>query len=271
MTDNHPSADSHTDQIKETTTISERRFTGVRALYGDVAADKFTHAIVYVIGVGGVGSWAAEGLARTSIGEIVLVDLDVLVESNINRQLPAMGSTLGETKIDVMAARIRDINPTATVRCVDDFLTPDNITEILPSRDEVRAWAAEGRQVVVLDCVDDMNAKLAIALHCRFNKIKCVISGGAGAKTDPTRIQVADLREVSQDPLLARLRSKLREKGINKQMKEKFGLKCVYSDEQPKLSTTCQTGLNCGGYGSGVVLTSTVGMVMVSVALGMVG
>lgn len=247
----------------------ERRFTGVRTLYGD-AFDKFTNAIVYVIGVGGVGSWTAESLARTAIGKIVLVDMDVLVASNINRQLPALTDTIGESKIDVMADRIRGINPKIELELVDDFLTPENVTTILPTKAQVQAWLADGKRVVVLDCVDDMAAKFAIAMHCRFNKIDCVISGGVGAKFDPTRLKVADLRDVTQDPLLARLRAKLREKGIAKGGKTKFGLKCVYSDEQPTVNKSCQAGLNCGGYGSAVVMTATAGVVMASTALQMI-
>ena len=162
----------------------DRRFMGgVSTLYGQQNHDKFAKAIVYVIGVGGVGSWVAEGLARTAIGQIVLVDMDVLVESNINRQLPALSQTLGENKIEVMAERLRGINPRVQLDCIDEFLTTDNIKTILPNRARVAALKkAEGRAVIVLDCVDDMSAKLAIALHCRFNKIKCVIAGGAGAK-----------------------------------------------------------------------------------------
>lgn len=247
----------------------ERRFTGVRTLYGD-AFDKFTNAIVYVIGVGGVGSWVAESLARTAIGRIVLVDMDVLVASNINRQLPALSDTIGESKIEVMAERLVGINPQIELELVDDFLTADNVATILPTKAQVQAWAAQGRRVIVLDCVDDMAAKFAIAMHCRFNKIDCIVSGGVGAKLDPTRLKVADLRDVTQDPLLARLRAKLREKGIAKGGKEKFGLKCVYSDEQPTINKACQSGLNCGGYGSAVVMTATAGMVMTSMALQMI-
>ena len=247
-----------------------RRFMGVSALYGEQSLDRFADAEVYVIGVGGVGSWAAETLARTAIGRIVLIDMDVIVESNINRQLPALSETLGETKIDVMAARIGSINPKADVVCVDDFLTAQNVKELLPTREYVAQMQAVGKTVIVLDCVDDMSAKLAIALHCRFNKIKCVVAGGAGAKIDPTKIRVADLKDTTQDPLLAKLRSKLREKGIAKGGKAKFDLKCVYSDEPPKIAKACQTGLNCGGFGSTVVVTATMGMVMVSEALKMI-
>lgn len=245
-----------------------RRFTGTQNLYGD-AFERFANACVYVVGVGGVGSWAAEALARTGVGEIVLVDLDVLVASNVNRQLPALSQTFGESKIAAMAERIAGINPTAKVRLVDDFLTKDNIADILPNKEQVLALKQQGKTVVVLDCVDDMDAKLAMALYCRYHKIKYVIAGGAGAKIDPTRIRVCDLKDVIQDPLLAKLRYRLRQKGIGKDG-QKFALKCVYSDEQPKVNRTCQAGLNCGGYGSAVAVTATMGMVMASTALQMI-
>ena len=246
----------------------ERRFKGTQTLYGNSAVDTFSTAHVYVIGVGGVGSWAAEALARTAVGHITLIDLDVLVASNVNRQLPALDSTFGQSKIGAMAARIREINPKVTLHLVDDFLTTDNVATLLPSRAQVKIAAQTG-PIVILDCVDDMNAKLAIALHCRFNKLKLVCAGGAGGKIDPSKITVGDLRDSYQDPLLAKLRSKLRhEKGINSALKEKFGIKCVYSIEPPRVDKSCQTGgLHCGGYGSAVVVTSVVAMLMVSEAL----
>lgn len=247
----------------------ERRFRGTQTLYGAPAIDTFAAAHIYVIGVGGVGSWAAEALARTAVGTITLIDLDVLVASNVNRQLPALDSTFGQSKIAAMASRMREINPKVTLNLVDDFLTVDNVETLLPSRQQAKDAAAQGKSIVILDCVDDMNAKLAIALHCRFNKLKLVCAGGAGGKIDPTQIKVSDLRESYQDPLLAKLRNKLRhEKGINSALKEKFGIKCVYSTEPPRVDKSCQTGgLHCGGYGSAVVVTSVVAMMMVSEAL----
>lgn len=249
----------------------ERRFQGTQTLYGAAAFDTFAAAHVYIIGVGGVGSWAAEALARTAVGTITLIDLDVLVASNANRQLPALDSTFGQSKIAAMGQRLREINPKVTLNLVDDFLTPDNVTLLLPSRSEAKAATEQGRPIVILDCVDDMSAKLAIALHCRFNKLKLICAGGAGGKIDPLQITVSDLKDSYQDPLLARLRYKLRhEKGINRALKEKFGIKCVYSTEPPKVDKSCQTGgLHCGGYGSAVAVTSVVAMIMVSEALQM--
>lgn len=258
-----------TEELSEDNVQYDRRFQGTRTLYGTTAVTTFADAHVYVIGVGGVGSWAAEALARTAVGTITLIDLDVLVASNVNRQLPALDSTFGESKIAAMATRIREINPKVTLNLIDDFLTVENVATLLPSRDEAKAAVAQGRPRVILDCVDDMNAKLAIALHCRFNKLKLVCAGGAGGKIDPSQIRVSDLRDSYQDPLLAKLRNKLRhEKGINSTLKEKFGIKCVYSTEPPRVDKSCQTGgLQCGGYGSAVVVTSVVAMIMVSEAL----
>ena len=247
----------------------DRRFQGTRTLYGTSAVDTFAASHVYIIGVGGVGSWAAEALARTAVGKITLIDLDVLVASNVNRQLPALDSTFGQSKIEAMAARIKEINPKVTLNLVDDFLTVENVAALLPSRHEAKAAAENGQPIVILDCVDDMNAKLAIALHCRFNKLKLVCAGGAGGKIDPSQIRVSDLRDSYQDPLLAKLRNKLRhEKGINSDLKDKFGIKCVYSTEPPHVDKSCQAGgLQCGGYGSAVVVTSVVAMIMVNEAL----
>lgn len=248
-----------------------RRFLGTRTLFGASAVDTFSQAHVMVIGVGGVGTWAAEALARTAVGVITLVDLDVIVESNINRQLPALASNFGKSKIAAMGERLREINPKLKLNLIDDFLTKDNVADILPSREAARQAAFEHRPIIVLDCVDDMDAKIAIALHCRFNKLKLICAGGAGGKIDPTQITVSDLKDSYQDPLLARLRSKLRNDfGINRQLKEKFGIKCVYSTEPPRVDKSCQAGgLRCGGYGSAVTVTSVVGMVMVSEALKM--
>ncbi len=236
----------------------ERRFAGVAKIYGDEAFNYYEHSHVMVIGIGGVGSWAVEALARSGIGELTLVDMDVVAASNINRQLPAMTATLGQEKIAVMAERCYSINPRIKVNLVDDYLSSDNVKEILAMTPDL-----------VLDCIDDVKAKLALMLHCRFNKIPLIVSGGAGGKLDPLKIRVADLSKTEQDPMLAKLRTQLRSKGICKKPKEKFGIICIYSIDNPfSSSEVCASaGLRCGGYGSAVVVTSSFAMVAVAEVL----
>ena len=236
----------------------ERRFAGVEKIYGDEAFRQYEHSHVMVIGIGGVGSWAVEALARTGIAELTLIDMDVIAASNINRQLPALSSTLGREKIEVMAERCLSINPRIRINVVDDYLTADNVKELLSNPPDV-----------VLDCIDDVKAKLALMLHCRFNKIPLIVSGGAGGKLDPLKIRVADLSKTEQDPMLAKLRSQLRSKGICKKPKDKFGITCVYSVDNPFSSAEvcASAGLRCGGYGSAVVVTSSFAMIAVSEVL----
>ena len=236
----------------------ERRFAGVAKIYGEESFNHYEHSHVMVIGIGGVGSWAVEALARTGLGELTLVDMDVIAASNINRQLPAMTTTLGHEKIQVMAERCRAINPRIKINLIDDYLTPDNIQDVLANTPDL-----------ILDCIDDVKAKFALMLHCRFNKIPLIVSGGAGGKLDPLKIRVADLSKTEQDPMLAKLRTQLRSKGICKKPKEKFGITCVYSIDNPFSSAeVCPSaGLRCGGYGSAVVVTSSFAMVAVSEVL----
>lgn len=230
----------------------DRRFAGVAKIYGEPNFNHFEQSHVMVIGIGGVGSWAVEALARTGIGRLTLVDMDVIASSNINRQLPAISSTLGQDKVEVMAERCRQINPRMQVNVIDDYLSPENVKEILLDAPDV-----------ILDCIDDVKAKLALMLHCRFNKIPLIVSGGAGGKLDPLKIRVADLSKTEQDPMLAKLRAQLRSKGICKKPKEKFGITCVYSIDNPFSSAdVCPSaGLRCGGYGSAVVVTSSFAMI----------
>ena len=236
----------------------ERRFAGSAKVYGEQAFNEFEQAHVMVIGIGGVGSWAAEALARSGVGQLTLVDMDVLVSSNVNRQLPALTSTFGHGKIDVMASRAKEINPRITLNLVDDFLTADNVSSLVSNH----------QPDVILDCIDDVKAKLALILYCRFNKIPLIVSGGAGGKRDPLKIRVADLSKTEQDPMLAKIRSELRGKGICKKPKDKFNLTCVYSVDNPfsqasnaDSNVNTGAGLRCGGYGSAVTVTATFGMV----------
>lgn len=236
----------------------ERRFAGVAKIYGDQAFDQYANSHVMVIGIGGVGSWAVEALARSGVGQLTLVDMDVVAASNINRQLPALSSTLGHEKIAVMAERCRQINPRIQINLIDDYLSVENVKEILA-----------GSPDLILDCIDDVKAKLALMLHCRFHKIPLIVSGGAGGKLDPLKIRVADLSKTEQDPMLAKLRSQLRSKGICKKTKEKFGILCIYSIDNPFSSAdVCPSaGLRCGGYGSAVVVTSSFAMIAVAEVL----
>jgi len=236
----------------------DRRFAGVAKIYGDNVFHHYEQSHVMVIGIGGVGSWAVEALARTGVGELTLIDMDAVAASNINRQLPALTSTLGHEKIEVMAERCRLINPRIKINLIDDYLTPENVQALLVNRPDI-----------ILDCIDDVKAKLALMLHCRFNKIPLIVSGGAGGKLDPLKIRVADLSKTEQDPMLAKLRSQLRSKGICKKPKEKFGITCIYSIDNPfSASDVCASaGLRCGGYGSAVVVTSSFAMIAVAEVL----
>lgn len=246
----------------------ERRFAGAARVYGEQSFHQFEQAHVMVIGIGGVGSWAVEALARSGVGRLTLVDMDVLVASNINRQLPALTETFGHGKIDVMAARIKSINPRVRLNLIDDFLAPDNVKTLLE----------QYQPDIILDCIDDVKAKIALILHCRFNRLPLVVSGGAGGKLDPLKIRVADLSKTEQDPMLAKIRSELRNRGICKKPKDKFGITCIYSIDNPfsnqavgETMVNAGAGLRCGGYGSAVIVTATFGMVAAAEVLKKLG
>jgi len=250
-----------------------RRFGGVSRLYGMQGLAKFQAAHVCVIGIGGVGSWAAEALARNAIGKITLIDLDNIAESNVNRQLHAVDGAFGKAKVTAMAGRIRSINPDAIVQEIEDFITVDNTAAMLDQGFDV-----------VLDAIDDARAKVAIAAYCRAHQLSLVTTGGAGGRLDPTRIKYTDLALVSGDRLLAKVRNQLRRdhafpKGIDgsKKAATKFGITAVYSDEpilQPEVScdavADAVTGLNCAGYGSSVCVTAPFGMAAASLVLNLI-
>lgn len=229
--------------------MSARSFLGTQKLYGESAFEVFAHAHAYVVGVGGVGTWLAEALARTGIGTLTLIDMDIVVQSNINRQLAALNSTLGLGKIAVMGERIAQINPACTVHLVDEFLDTDNVATLLPHR--------PAKHTLVFDCTDDSRAKLAMALHCRFHRLNLVVAGGAGGKTDPTTLTTTDLKDAYQDPLLARLRQNLKKSGIKD---KKYGIRCVYATQALQNRGTAKLG--CQGYGSSVVMTCAMAMMM---------
>jgi tRNA A37 threonylcarbamoyladenosine dehydratase len=238
----------------------ERRFGGIARLYGDAALAAFRQAHVCVIGVGGVGSWAVEALARSAIGRITLIDLDHLAESNVNRQIHALTDTLGQAKVTALAERIAQINPFCEVSEVEEFVTEENITSLI----------VPGRFDFVIDAIDNARAKTALVVHCRAHQIPLVTIGSAGGQTDPTQIAIIDLSRTEQEPLLARVRKRLRaHHGFPRGTKNKFGVDAVYSTEplrHPELCATDEdapgiTGLNCAGYGSAVVVTASFGFV----------
>ncbi|MGN6703204.1 MAG: tRNA threonylcarbamoyladenosine dehydratase, partial [Burkholderiaceae bacterium] len=177
----------------------ERRFSGVARLYGAAALARFRAAHVCVIGVGGVGSWAVEALARSGIGRLTLIDLDHVAESNVNRQIHALTETLGMAKVEALARRIAQINPACEVTCIDEFVEPDNVDAMLGGR---------GIDYVV-DAIDNVRAKVALIAWCRERGMPLVTVGSAGGQTDPTRIAVVDLSRTEQEPLLAKVRKRL--------------------------------------------------------------
>ncbi len=253
---------------KDADTIDfDRRFGGIARLYGEQALLFFRQAHVCVIGVGGVGSWAVEALARSAIGKITMIDLDNLSESNINRQIHALTDTLGKPKVDALAERIAQINPYCVVTRLEEFIDPDNVAALI----------SVGQFDYVIDAIDNARAKTALVVHCREQKIPLITIGSAGGQVDPTRIAVCDLSRTEQEPLLARVRKRLRSlHGFPRGTKNKFGIDAVYSTEPVRHPELCAvdddtteglTGLSCAGYGSAVVVTASFGFVAASLVL----
>lgn len=238
-----------------------RRFGGIARLYGNEALEALTRAHVCVLGVGGVGSWAVEALARSGVGRLTLVDMDHVAESNTNRQLQALESELGKAKVQVLAERIAGINPSADVICKEEFASPDNFSDLIG--DDLD-W--------VMDCIDSYRVKAALIAHCRRRRLRCITLGGAGGQTDPGLIRVGDLARTEHDPLLSRTRRLLRAAyGFSREPKRAFGIPAVYSTEQarpPRTGDGCSvgepapvTGLNCAGFGSVMHVTASFGLV----------
>jgi tRNA A37 threonylcarbamoyladenosine dehydratase len=237
-----------------------RRFSGIDRLYGHGALARATLAHVVVVGIGGVGSWAAEALARSGIGRLTLIDLDHVAESNMNRQIHALEDTLGAAKVLAMKARIAEINPACEVVAIEEFIEPENVASLLPACD------------AVIDAIDNVRAKAALIAHCRQAGRLIVTTGGAGGRTDPTRMEITDLSRTVQDVLASKVRARLRkEYDFPRDPKKKFGVDCVFSQElirQPSRAASadfCETtidgaaGLACAGYGSSVAVTACFG------------
>jgi tRNA A37 threonylcarbamoyladenosine dehydratase len=238
-----------------------RRFGGIARLYGADGRGRLAAAKVCVVGIGGVGSWAAEALARSGIGRLTLIDLDHVAESNINRQIHAADASLGQAKVSAMAERIAGFNPACVVSRVDDFVTAENTAELLSAGFDY-----------VIDAIDAVRVKVAMIAHCRAAGVAIISCGAAGGQIDPTCIAVDDLARTVQDPLLAKVRSQLRkEHGFSRDAKKKFGVEAVYSTEalrypQAACATSAEApaaapaGLNCAGFGSVVTVTACVGL-----------
>lgn len=251
------------EPIKANISSRDRRFGGVARVYGEEALEQFQSAHICVIGLGGVGSWVVEALARSGIGELTLVDLDHVAESNINRQLQATDATLGMAKTSTLSARIESINPECTVNELETFIDTDNQAEILNSGFD---W--------VIDCIDSFRTKAAVIHYCRRNKIRILTVGGAGGMIDPDKITNADMSKSTQDPLLSKTRRLLRQDySFPSNPSRSFGVPCVYSTESlvypdgnggitgKKPSGNAASGLNCaGGFGSAVVVTASFGL-----------
>jgi tRNA A37 threonylcarbamoyladenosine dehydratase len=244
----------------------ERRFGGLRRLYGDAGYARVRAGRIAVVGLGGVGSWTVEALARSGVAQLVLFDLDHVAESNINRQVQALGRTLGQAKGLALRDRIADIHPGCDVQVVDEFVGPENWPALLP-----------GPVDVLVDACDQVRAKAALAAWGLAHRVPVVCVGAAGGKRLAQRVEVDDLSATTHDPLLASLRQRLR-KHHGAARQGRIGLRCVFSRESVAMpDAACSAGngtdattdgsLNCAGYGSSVTVTATFGMVAAGEAL----
>lgn len=245
----------------------ERRFGGLRRLYGTMGAEAVFKAHVMVVGIGGVGSWVAEALARSGVSQLTLIDMDHVSESNINRQIHALEPTLGRAKTLAMRERIALFHPTCQVNVIDDFVTPDNWLALLN--------AAGGAPTVLVDACDQVKAKTAMAAWAQRERVQFVTVGAAGGKRMPHAVELADLAAVTHDPLLAQLRYRLRKHHTGARVGP-MGTICVFSREAvapPDASCGMDAGdgsLNCHGYGSVVSVTATFGMCAAGWALNVI-
>jgi tRNA threonylcarbamoyladenosine dehydratase len=231
----------------------QRRFGGLERLYGVRGAAAIRSAHIAVVGIGGVGSWAAEALARSGVGELTLIDLDHIAESNINRQIHALAGTLGQAKVQAMAERIAQINPSCKVHGIEEFVEPDNWPQLLP--------AGVG---AVIDACDQVKAKVAMAAWALQTGTLFVTAGAAGGKRLAHKVDLDDLANTTHDPLLAQVRSRLRKLHGAPREGRKIGVACVFSRESvasPDASCAIEGdgSLNCHGYGSVVSVTATFG------------
>ena len=231
----------------------EQRFGGIGRLYTPEGLAKLRQSHICVIGIGGVGSWAVEALARSGIGKITMIDMDDICVTNINRQIHALTSTVATLKTEAMKTRIAEINPECQVEIIDDFISPDNLADYLNRGYDY-----------VIDAIDSVKTKAALIAYCKRNKIRLITTGGAGGQTDPSQIQITDLSKTIQDPLASKVRALLRkEYHFSQNPKRKFGVDCVFSTHPlifPKMGEGCEISatMNCAnGFGAVTIVTAT--------------
>ncbi len=246
------------------------RFGGIARLYGEESLLALARAHFVVIGLGGVGTWAAEALARSGVGELTLIEMDEVCVTNTNRQSHALASTLGQSKLQVIATRLSDINPEIRLNLIEDFIDRDNLRELIGKQHQV-----------VLDCMDAAHIKAALVAYCLAIKVRLVTVGSSGGKRDPQRVQVSDLGHTQGDPMLQKIRTQLyRHHNFSRDPNRKFRVDAVHSNEQmvyPKPDgSVCQTKqhlqdgvkLDCtGGFGSSVMVTGTFGFLAATRAI----
>ncbi|KQP14754.1 ThiF family adenylyltransferase [Pseudorhodoferax sp. Leaf267] len=230
-----------------------RRFGGLERLYGVAGAAAIRDAHVMVVGIGGVGSWAVEALARSGVGRLTLVDLDHVSESNINRQIHALSATVGQAKVQAMRERIAQINPSCVVDGIEDFVTPQNWAALVPAPLDA-----------VIDACDQLAAKTAMASWARDTRALFLTVGAAGGKRLAHQVEIDDLSRATHDPLLAQLRQRLRKHHDAPRDGKRMRLECVFSREpaappDPSCAIEGDGSLNCHGYGSVVSVTATFG------------
>lgn len=232
----------------------ERRFGGLQRLYGVSGAQRIRQAHVAVVGLGGVGSWSAEALARSGVGRLTLIDMDHIAESNINRQIHALNETIGQSKVLAMQARIALINPDCRVDVVDDFVSPDNWPDLMSETPDA-----------LIDACDQVKAKVALAHWAMQSGVGFITVGAAGGKRQAHKVDVDDLSRITHDPLLAQLRYRLRKHHSAARGQQRMGVLGVFSRESvapPDASCEIEGDgtLNCHGYGSVVSVTATFGL-----------
>ena len=244
----------------------EEKFGSLSRVYGDAVLQKIRDSHICVVGIGGVGSWAAEALARSGVGKLTLVDGDTISKSNMNRQIHTLDSSIGKAKVDVMSDRILQINAESEVNTINQYIDENNQRYILESQNNGKKYDC------VIDAIDSIKYKAAMIYCCKRNKIPIVTTGGAGGLTDPTMVETKDLSRTWNDPLAASVRLRLRQQhNFTRNLKRSFGVPCVFSTQQQRYPDKdgnpgfCKPGvaglsLDCNfGYGSSVMVTASFG------------